>query len=55
MLSGNIKQRINSTYAQYNDGTVELEARVGKLTNRGFSPGVTREVFNRIKDFFSGR
>ncbi len=53
MLSSTIKQRIVSTYAQYNDGTVELEARFGKLTNRGFVPGVTRETFNRIRDYFS--
>ena len=55
MLSAGIKQRINSTYAQYNDGTVELEARVGHLTNRGFKPGVSREVFNRIKQYFDQR
>lgn len=55
MLSASIKQRINSTYAQYNDGTVELEARFGRTTNRGFIPGVSREVFNRIRDYFDQR
>jgi len=52
MLSANIKQRINSTYAEYNDGTVELEARFGKKTFRGFKPGVSIQVFNRIKSYF---
>jgi hypothetical protein len=55
MLSSSIKQRINSTYANYNDGSVELEARFGRLTSRGFKPGVSREVFNRIKAYFSQR
>ena len=50
MLSSILKQRINSTYAEYNnDGTVELEARFGRLTTRQFKPGVTIQVFNRIK------
>jgi len=55
MLSSSIKQRINSTYAQYNDNTVELESRFGKLTQGGFKPGVTKEVFNRIRDHFEQR
>ncbi|GAG55276.1 unnamed protein product, partial [marine sediment metagenome] len=55
MLTAGIKQRINSTYAEYNDGTVELEVRFGRLTNRGFAPGVTRQVFNRIRDYFNNR
>jgi hypothetical protein len=55
MLSANIKQRINSTYAEYNDGTVELEARFGKITAKGFKPGVSIQVFNRIKDYFDTR
>ncbi len=55
MLSAGIKQRINSTYAQYNDGSVELEARFGRLTQRGFKPGVSRQVFNRIRDYFDQR
>ena len=52
MLSANIKERINSTYAEYNDGTVELEARFGRKTSRGFRPGVSIQVFNRIKSHF---
>ena len=52
LLSASIKQRINSTYAEYNDGTIELEARFGRSTNQGFKPGVSREVFNRIRDYF---
>jgi len=55
MLTAGIKQRIKSTYAEYNDGTVELEARFGRLTNRGFIPGVTRQIFNRIRDYFDQR
>ncbi len=55
MLLAGIKQRINSTYAQYNDGSVELEARFGRLTQRGFKPGVSRQVFNRIRDYFEQR
>ena len=55
MLTAGIKQRINSTYAQYNDGSVELEARFGRLSKRGFTPGVTRQVFNRIRDYFDQR
>ena len=55
MLSAGIKQRINSTYAEYNDGSVELEARFGRLTQRGFKPGVSRQVFNRIREYFDQR
>ena len=47
MLSSSIKQRINSTYAEYGDGTIELEARFGRMFGKKFKPGVTRQVFNR--------
>jgi len=55
MLSADIKQRINSTYANYNDGTIELEARFGQIFKNTFKPGVTREVFNRIREYFDKR
>lgn len=55
MLTPSIRQRINSTYAQYNDGTVELEARFGKSVKDQFKPGITREVFNRIREYFDRR
>ncbi len=56
MLSSILKQRINSTYAEYNnDGTIELEARFGRSTNRGFKSGVSIQVFNRIKNYFDSR
>ena len=46
MLSAGIKQRINSTYAQYNDKTVELEARFGKTIKGRFVPGVTLSLIH---------
>jgi hypothetical protein len=55
MLSSNIKQRISSTYAQHGTKNVELEARFGRKTDKGFVPGVTREVFNRIQSYFDSR
>ena len=55
LLSASLKQRIKSTYAEYNDGTVELEARFGRVGNQGFVPGVSRQVFNRIRDYFEGK
>jgi hypothetical protein len=55
MLSASIKQRINSTYANYNDGTIELEARFGQIVRNSFKPGVPREVFNRIREYFDQR
>ena len=55
LLSASLKQRIKSTYAEYNDGTVELEARFGRIGNQGFVPGVSRQVFNRIRDYFEGK
>lgn len=55
MLSADIKQRINSTYANYNDGTIELEARFGQIFKNTFKPGVSREVFNRIREYFDKR
>jgi len=55
MLSADIKKLIDSTYAQYNDGSVEMEARFGVNTRNGFKPGVTRQVFNRIRDYFENK
>lgn len=55
MLSSGIKQRINSTYSEYNDGTIELEARFGKFIGKRFKPGVSRQTFNRIREYFNNR
>jgi SAM-dependent methyltransferase len=55
MLSADIKKLIDSTYTQYNDGSVEMEARFGVNTRNGFKPGVTRQVFNRIRDYFENK
>ena len=55
MLNTSLKQSINSTFAEYNDGTVELEARFGRSTQYEFKSGVTRSVFNRIKQYFDSR
>lgn len=53
MLTPNIKQRISSTYASHGNKNVELEARFGRSTIKGFVPGVTRQTFNRIREYFT--
>ena len=52
MLPASIKQLITSTYAEYGENEVELEARFGSYKNRRFKSGVNIEVFNRIKSYF---
>jgi hypothetical protein len=52
MLPANIKEKIISSYAINNQGEIELEARFGLFRNGNFTPGVSRQVFNRIKDYF---
>lgn len=52
MLSSDMKQRINSTYIDRQQDQVELEARFGQYTGKGFTPGVTRQTFNRIRTYF---
>lgn len=54
MLSSQLKSKILSTYSKYNDEDVELEARFGHFTKR-FNPGVTRQIYNRIKEYFDLR
>lgn len=56
MIPSLIKNKILSTYAQHSSdpGEVELEARFGMYTPR-FKPGVNRQVFNRIKDYFDSK
>ena len=51
MLPSNIKDTITSIYS-LNTGDVELEARFGLFRKGNFNPGVTRSVFNRVKEYF---
>jgi len=49
MLPGNIKNKI----VEYRNGTdLELEVRYGYFFNNRFKPGVNRQTFNRVKDYF---
>lgn len=51
MLPSNVKDKILSTYAKSKD-SIELEARFGQFGKSGFKPGVSRQIFNRIKSYF---
>ncbi len=57
MIPSSIKNKILSTYAQNTSdiGEVELEARFGTFYYNKFNPGVNRQVFNRIKNYFDAR
>ena len=55
MLSSNIKDKIRTTYASTNKGEVELEARFGLFKQKNFIPGVSRQVFNRVKSYFDSK
>ena len=55
MIPSDVKSKIINTYASHDSKNVELEARFGYITKHGFKPGVTRQIFNRIKEFFDRR
>jgi SAM-dependent methyltransferase len=54
MLPGSVKNKITDTFASVNNKNenLELEARYGFFTKKGFKPGVNRQTFNRIKAYF---
>ena len=52
MINSKTKQRIVSTFSKYNNKDIELEARFGYFRENRFTSGVTRQVFNRILEYF---
>jgi hypothetical protein len=53
MLPGYLKNKIIDSFAtQSKESELELEARYGFFTKRGFKPGINRQTFNRIKAYF---
>lgn len=50
MLSSSLKNKIINSYASHKD--LELEARFGAFHKKGFSSGVSRQTFNRVKAYF---
>lgn len=52
MIPSSIQSKIITTYNQYDAGEVEFEARFGEYKHSKFKSGVTRQIFNRVNDYF---